>query len=124
MAKVEEHNDEQEHDHDRARVHEHLDHTDEVRVHHHVQRGQVEHHRDEPQRRRDGTLPGDKRKRRRDREQPEEVEVNLVEQREVRGHRYSPRGSAGSHISQTWCVCDVNRSRSYTNPSRLYSEFS
>ena len=33
-------------------------------------------------------------------------------------------GSSGSHISHTGWVCAISRSRSYTNPSRLYSEFS
>ena len=37
---------------------------------------------------------------------------------------YSPRGSLGSQRVETGCVCDERRSRSYTNRSRVYSEFS
>ena len=37
---------------------------------------------------------------------------------------YSPFGSEGSHSVETGCVCAHSRSRSYTNRSREYSEFS
>jgi len=37
---------------------------------------------------------------------------------------YSPFGSEGSHNVETGCVCAHSRSRSYTNRSREYSEFS
>ena len=80
MPEVEEHNDEQEDHHDGAGVDEHLDDANEVRAHHHVERGQVEHHRHEPERGRDGTLSGDERDRGRDGEQPEDVELNLVKE--------------------------------------------
>ena len=54
-------------------------------------------------------------------EQSEQIEVERIEQRQravrhplIGGlHAYSPLGSAGSHISQTGCVCAINRSRSY-----------
>ena len=50
MPEVEQHDDEQEHDHDRAGVHEHLDRADEVRVQHHVQRREAEHRVHQPER--------------------------------------------------------------------------
>jgi hypothetical protein len=37
---------------------------------------------------------------------------------------YSPLGSEGSHSVDTGCVWEESRSRSYTNRSREYSEFS
>ena len=45
-------------------------------------------------------------------------------QKNVRVTAYSPFGSDGSHSVDTGCVCAHNRSRSYTNRSREYSEFS
>ena len=76
-----------------------------------------------------GTLARHEQQRRGDGDEAEEIEVERVEQRErpVRHDgalHHSPFGSAGSHISHTGCVCAISRSRSYTNPSRLYSEFS
>ena len=45
-------------------------------------------------------------------------------QKNVRITGYSPFGSEGSHRVETGCVCAHSRSRSYTNRSREYSEFS
>jgi len=42
----------------------------------------------------------------------------------VPGIPYSPLGSEGSHRVETGCVWAHRRSRSYTNRSREYSEFS
>src|SRR5436190_14806030 len=124
MAEVEQHDDEQEHHHDRARVHQHLDRTDELRIQQDVERGEAEHRVHEPERRRRGRLARDEQQRRHDGDDAEQVEVKGVEQRKIALRHHSPLGSAGSHISHTGCVCAIRRSRSYTNPSREYSEFS
>src|SRR6185503_14616653 len=50
-AQVEQHDDEQEHDHDRAGVYQNLNGPDELRVEHHIERREAEHRADEPQRR-------------------------------------------------------------------------
>src|SRR5688572_6327803 len=124
MAEVEQHDHEQEHHHDGARVYQHLDGADELRVEHDVERGEAEHRVHQPEGRGHGTLASDEEQRRHHGDDAEQVEMERVEKREVTARHHSPFGSAGSHISQTGCVCAMSRSRSYTNPSRLYSEFS
>src|SRR5690242_8621110 len=123
VTQVEQHDDEQEHHHDRAGVHQHLNRADELRVEHDKERGEREHRRHEPHRCRDGTLTRHEQQRRHDGDDAEDVEVEGVEKGQGLLH-HSPLGSAGSHISHTGCVCAISRSRSYTKPSRLYSEFS
>src|SRR4029078_1735607 len=120
MAEVEQHDHKEEHDHDRAGVHQHLPRADEVGVEHAVERARADHRVHEPERRGHRTLPRHEEQRRHHGKQRKEIEVERVEQRQrsVRPRQFlrrlhpSPFGSAGSHISQTGCVCAISRSRS------------
>src|SRR5207247_2440240 len=105
-------------------IHDHLDGADELRIEQHIQCGETEHRVHQPERGRDWTLARDEQQRRHNGDEAKEIEVKCVDKREVALRHHSPFGSAGSHISQTGCVWAINRSRSYTNPSREYSEFS
>src|SRR4051812_8322142 len=103
MPEIEEHDDEQEHHHDRAGVDQHLHYANELRIEHDVQGGEAEHRIDQPQRRGDRALARDESDRRGERDDAEQIEMKDVEERVVRlGH--CPFGSSGSHISHTGCV--------------------
>jgi hypothetical protein len=112
VAEVEEHDHEQEHHHDRARVDDHLNRGDELRAQHDVQRGEREQRVDEPERRGDRTASGDEQQRAGDRDDAEEVEVKGVPEAVLDDRHHCPFGSSGSHISQTGWVCAQSRSRS------------
>src|SRR6266571_2403125 len=115
-SQVEQHDDEQEQHHDRAGVHQDLQHRQELRVEQHEQRRDGKEGDDKPERAGDGILARDAEQRAQHREDTESPED--------RGGHYSPLGSDGSHSVETGCVCAVSRSRSYTKRSREYSEFS
>src|SRR5690349_24649332 len=115
-AEVQQHDDEQEQHHDRAGVNEHLEYGDELRVEQHEQRGERKQRDDEPERAGDRVPARDTEQRAPDRDAAKDPEE--------RGRHYSPFGSDGSHSVETGCVWAVSRSRSYTNRSREYSEFS
>src|SRR6185437_4537978 len=123
LAEIEQHYHEEEDHHYRAGVQEELHRGDELRVQHHVFRGETEHRDDEPHRRCNGTAARHERHCRDDRDYPEQVEMELIEQAEII-HAHSPLGSVESQSVETGCVCAISRSRSYTCPSLLYSEFS
>ena len=53
---VQEHDDKEKDDHDRASIYEHLDGADELRVQHDIQGRETKHRVHQPQRGRDGTL--------------------------------------------------------------------
>src|SRR5437868_6713801 len=99
----EQHHAEHEHHHDRAGIDEHLHDADELRIKHHVQRGEAEHGVDEPECGRHRALASHERQRRSEGDHSEEIEMEDVKERVVRLH-YWPFGSSGSHISQTGCV--------------------
>src|SRR5690606_14883039 len=63
MPEIQQHDDEQEHDHDRAGVHEDLNRADELRIEHDVQRGETEQRLHEPQGGGHRTLARDERQR-------------------------------------------------------------
>ena len=109
LPQVEKHHYEEEQHHDRAGVDEHLNRADELRIEHHVERGEAEHGVDQPERRRHQTLASHEGDRRSDRDQTEDVEVELEEETVL---HHSPLGSAGSHKVDTGCVCCISRSRS------------
>src|SRR5581483_8783879 len=85
-SQVQQHDHEQEHDHDRAGIHQDLDDADERRVQQHEQRRETEHDVDEPERRGDRAFARHEDESRRDRDQPEQVEVKAVEEVRVVGH--------------------------------------
>src|SRR5260221_12492251 len=110
MSQVEQHDDEEKHDHDGAGVHEHLHDADELRVEQHVERRQAEHRVHQPQCCGHGTPPGHETDRGDHGDEAEEIDVKDVEEGQLVVRHYSPFGAAGSHSSHTGCVCAMNRS--------------
>src|ERR1041384_2830413 len=88
-TQVEQHDHEQEQHHDRAGVHQDLEHGDELRVEQYEEGGQREQRDDEPERAGDGVPARDAEQRARDRDAAKDPEE--------RDRHYSPFGSDGSH---------------------------